>query len=438
MNRIVKNASWIIGCKLLKAMLTLITTMLTARYLGPSNFGLINYAASLVTFMTPLMKLGLDSTLVYEIVKEQKKEGEIIGSSIIMCLTSAILSLAGMILFVLFANAGEIDTLIVCVLYGLSLIFSALEMIQYWFQAKLMSKYASISMLISYIIMTITQIYFLITNKGVYWFALSHSLDFLLISILLFIIYKKKVTEKLSFSWNRCKELLNKSRYYIISSLMVTIFAQTDRVMLKLMVGNDSVGYYSAAVTCANMFAFVFAAIIDSIRPIVFEAQKKGEEPFNNSMIKMYCILIYFSLFVSLIMSLFSFFIINIMYGALYSESILALRIIVWYSTFSYIGSARNIWIMAKGLHKCLWRINLSGAVANIVINFLLIPKYGIYGAAIASLLTQIFTNVVIGFIYKPIYKNNELMIAALNPKVLIGILHKIDFRDIKAYNKKK
>ena len=59
MNRIVKNASWIIGCKLLKAMLTLITTMLTARYLGNSNFGLINYTASLVTFMTTLMKIWL-------------------------------------------------------------------------------------------------------------------------------------------------------------------------------------------------------------------------------------------------------------------------------------------------------------------------------------------------------------------------------------------
>ena len=47
----VKNASWIIGCKLAKAVLTLIVTMLTARYLGPSNYGLINYAASIVTFV---------------------------------------------------------------------------------------------------------------------------------------------------------------------------------------------------------------------------------------------------------------------------------------------------------------------------------------------------------------------------------------------------
>ena len=99
--------------------------------------------------------------------------------------------------------------------------------------------------------------------------------------------------------------------------------------------------------------------------------------------------------------------------------------IIVWYTTFSYLGSARNIWVMAEGKQKYLWIMNLSGAILNIVLNLLLIPVYNIMGAAIASLITQIFTNVIIGFIIKPIRENNNLMIKALDIRILKNIFLK-------------
>ncbi|MDD5979930.1 MAG: flippase [bacterium] len=423
--KVVKNAGWIISCKLIKAILTILITIFTARYLGPSNYGLISYAASLVTFITPIMKLGLDSTLVYEIVNDEKNEGEIIGTSMIMCFLSGLLCLIGILAFVLFVNANEFDTFIVTLLYGMLLLFQAIEMIQYWFQAKLLSKYSSIAMLISYIIVTIFQVYLLINQKSVYWFALSHSIDYLLIDIMLCFIYYKKSKYKLSFSLETGKKIFNNSKYYIISSLMVAVFAQTDKIMIKLMIGNEYVGYYSAATTCATMFAFVFAAIIDSTRPIIFENKNKSQELYEKSMIKIYSIIIYFSLIVSLFTTIIAPLIIRIMYGTNYYPSIISLRIIVWFSTFSYLGTIRNIWIMAEKKQKFLWIINLSGALLNIVINLILIPMYGINGAAFASLLTQIFSNFVIGFIIKPISYNNILMIKSINPKIIISILKK-------------
>ena len=420
--KVLKNAIWIIGCKIIKAILTLIVTMITARYLGPSNYGLISYAASLVTVVTPLMKLGLDSTLVYELVNNPKDEGKILGSTLLMCFVSGILCLIGIITFVSLVNAGEKDTLIVCSLYGVLLIFQAFEMIQYWFQAKLLSKYCSISMLLSYVIITLFQLYLLITSKSVYWFALSYSIDYLLISIFLIFFYKKNGKSKFKFSKKTFSKLLKNSKYYIISSMMVTIFAQTDKVMLKLMINNKAVGYYSAAVTCANMLAFVFAAVIDSIRPTVYEAQKESKMKFENRMIQMYSIIIYFSLFVSLFITIFSPLIIKILYGNSYTESIPALRLIVWYTTFSYLGTIRNVWIIAVNKQKHLWKINLSGALLNIILNSFLIPLYGIMGAAFASLMTQIFTNFIIGFIIKDIKDNNKLMVKSLNPMILIHI----------------
>ena len=113
-------------------------------------------------------------------------------------------------------------------------------------------------------------------------------------------------------------------------------------------------------------------------------------------------------------------------YGEQYYESIGALQIVVWYTTFSYLGSVRNIWILANDKQKYLWVINLFGAGANVVLNVTLIPLMGIYGAAIASLVTQIFTNVIVGYIIKPIRPNNAIMMSSLNPNCCLEAIRKL------------
>ena len=101
-------------------------------------------------------------------------------------------------------------------------------------------------------------------------------------------------------------------------------------------------------------------------------------------------------------MTIFSSLIIHILYGSAYSGAINALRIICWYTTFSYLGSIRNIWILCMNLQKYLFVINLSSVLLNVILNLLLIPVIGIEGAAIASFATQFFSNFIIGFILTP------------------------------------
>lgn len=406
------NACWIIGCKLIKAVLTLVTTMITARYLGVSDFGVINYAAGLVAFVVPIMKLGIDSVLVHQIVEKPDAEGEIVGTSIVLNLISAFLCILGIGAFVCIANRGEEETIIVCVIYSVLLVFQAVEMLQYWFQAKLMSKYSSMAMLFAYIIVAASQILMIVFKVNIYWFALSYSIDYLFISLILLIAYAKKGTQKFKFSFKRAKELFSISKYYIVSSLLVTVFSQTDRIMLKLMIDSEATGIYSAAATCAGMTSFIFAAIIDSMRPVIFQVAKDEDKTlFHKRMTELYSVIIYFSLIQCIVITLLSPIIIKIMYGEEFAASVNALRIVVWFTTFSYLGSVRNVWMLAENKQKYLWIINLSGALGNVILNLILIPIMGVNGAAVASLCTQIFANVIIGYIVRPISFNNKLMV---------------------------
>lgn len=415
-NKVVKNASWLIGIQLVKSLLAMVISMLTARFLGPSGFGLINYAASIVSFVAPIMYLGLTGVLVQELVTHPEREGEILGTSIFLTLISSLFCIGGVAAFVSIANFGERDTFLVCLLYSTLLIFQSLEIMIYWFQAKLLSKYSSMVALFAYLIISGYKIFLLVTGKSVYWFAVSNALDYMVIAIGLLFVYRRMGGARLRLSTETAKNLLKKSRYYIIPDMMVAIFAQTDRIMLKLMIDDAATGYYSVAVACAGMTAFVFSAVIDSFRPMIFEDKKNNEGQYEKDVCRLYSIIIYLSLLQSVFITAFAGLIIRILYGVDYVPSVSALRLIVWYTTFSYVGSVRNIWILAESKQKYLWVINLTGAAANVVLNYFLIPVMGIMGAALASLITQIFTNVIIGFIIKPIRYNNRLMIKALNP----------------------
>lgn len=426
LNKVAKNAAWIIGIKIIQAVLALIINMLTARFLGPSNFGLITYAASLVAFVVPIMSLGLNNVLVQEIVEHPEREGEALGTSMVLSAISSLCCIGGVTAFAFVANHNDPVTIMVCFLYSLNLFFQALELMQYWYQAKYLSKYMAMASLAAYLVASFYKVYLLVAAKSVYWFALSNTLDYCLIAAIIGIVYCRLGGQRLSFSPSLGKKLISKSKYYILSSMMVTVFAQTDKIMIKLMIDDAATGYYGVAIACAGMSSFLFCAIIDSFRPAIFQGQKISDEVFESRLTMLYSIVIYLSLAQSIVMTAFAGIIIHILYGAVYAPAVKALQIVVWYTTFSYMGSVRNIWILANGKQSCLWKINMSGAIVNIVMNEVLIPVWGICGAAAASLLTQFFTNVIVSYVMEAIRPNNRIMFRGADPQYFFETLKKM------------
>lgn len=421
--KVAKNAYWIIGCRIARAVFGMAINLLTARYLGPSGYGIISYASSLVAFILPIATLGINNVMVNEFIKRPDEEGKIIGTSVGLTLVSSFFCIVGLLSFVAVANNGEIETFVVCALYSTVLFLQCIDLIQYWYQAKLLSKYYSIVSLVAYLLVSLYKAVLLICGSSVYWFALTNSFDYIIIVIALYAIYFREGKERISFSFDVAKRLISQSKYYIIADLMVTVYGQTDRIMLKMILGSDEVGYYSVAASISGLTAFVFVAIIDSMRPIILDYKVKGDTlNYENSMARLYGIVTYLALLQSVFITLFSYPIVHLLYGDTYHASIEIVRILVWYTTFSYLGGARTIWILAEEKQKYLFLINCTGALLNVVLNFVLIPICGAVGAALASLVTQIFTNFIIGFIIKPIIQNNLLMLKGLNLKILFGI----------------
>ena len=415
-NKIVANASWMVGCRIAQALLGLVVGVIAARYLGPSNFGVINYAAAMVAFAVPIMQLGLNNIMVQELVNSPEKEGAILGTSILMNFVSAIACIVGILVTVCFLNAGEKVTIIVCGLYSTILIFQAVEQIQYWFQAKFLSKYIALTSFFAYLVVSGYKIALLVMGMSVYWFAVANAFDLALIAVTYLVLYRKLGSNRLSISLQIAKRMFAKSRYYIISNLMFVFLVQTDRIMIKNIMDDANVGFYSAAMTCAGMLNFVYSAIIDSFRPVIFENKKKDEILYERNVSLLYGIIFYMTFLECFFMTLLAPFVIKLLSADAFSASSVALQIVVWYIMFAYTGYIRGIWILAESKQKYLLLLNLICALGNVILNIFLIPVWGIAGAAAATVFSQIFSTVILGFIFKPLRQNNFLLFRGLNP----------------------
>ncbi|WP_295087752.1 flippase [Ruminococcus sp.] len=414
-SRVFKNISWLVGGKIVQMIIAFVVNILTARYLGSSDFGLINYASVYTGFFSSLCSLGLNSVIVKEMIDHKDKQGELLGTSIVLRLIASALSWVSIICLSCLIDKGEPLTTKIVGLCCIGMLFQAFTILEYWFQARLESKVCAIATIIAYLIMSAYKVVLLILGKSVEWFAVATSIDYIVIVAFVYMFYKKKGGPQFSFSWSTGKNLLSQSYHFIISTLMVSIYGNTDKFMLKHMLHNtSSVGNYGVAVQLCMAWVFVLQAIIDSFYPSIMELHKQDYEKYKKRNIQLYGIIFYVSLIASVGITFIAKPAVLFLYDDDYIGAVEPLKVITWYTAFSYLGVARNAWLVCEGKQKYLKYLYGSAVVLNILINWILIPKFGVTGAAVASLITQIGTSIVLPLFIKPIRENSILMLKGI------------------------
>ena len=400
-NLFVYNTIWNIGGKVLQMGLSLIVGMLTARYLGPSNYGVIGYTASFVSFFTVICQLGLTSVAVKELIDHKETEGEVLGTTIFLRICTSIISTIAITIMIYFIDDGDKVIVWVAFLQSLSLIFQSFEMFHYWYQSRMETQVSVKVQTAAYLVMSAYKIILLILGMSVQWFAFSTALEAAAVALFLYIAYRKKGTQKLSVSLAYGKKLLGESYHFILSGLMVTIYSEMDKIMLKQMLSSEATGYYVAANKVSSLWSFVLMALISSAQPLIIAARNKDYDQYIKKNKQLYAAVIWIGAAAGLAVTILGRWIILLMYGETYLAATSSLQISAWYTLFAMLGSARGTWIVCENKGKYVKYYLGVGAVVNIILNYLLIPVYGPAGAAAATLLTQIFTAVFAPALFK-------------------------------------
>ncbi len=161
------------------------------RYLGPTNFGLLSYAISFAGIFTAISTLGLDSIIVRELVNYPSKRDELLGSTFYLKLFGAFLSII-FIGITLLITSEEGFTSILILIISSSVLFQTLNIVDFYFQAKVEIKNSAIAQFIGLIISSLFKVVLILLKAQLIYFAFAFTLEFFLISIGFVTVYKFK------------------------------------------------------------------------------------------------------------------------------------------------------------------------------------------------------------------------------------------------------
>ncbi len=389
------NTSWVLFERICQMIISLFIGAASARYLGPVNYGMLNYSMSIIAIFASITSLGLEGILIKEILITPKDSGKILGSSILMRIIASILSIIAINICIYTLNPNDYLILIIGVYQSIHLLFKSFEVIDFWFQSQLKSKYVVIAKIVAMIVVAMWKILLLIFGYSVKWFALSITIETIIIAVMLTFMYYNHGGVSLTASWTMCKKLITQSYHFILVSLCIVIYSQIDKIMIGQMLDKEMVGLYSAAITISQLWFFIPNAIINSARPLIMEAKNKSEEVYIKRLKQLYSVIIWMGVSVSITFLLIGKYIIWGLYGKSYIQAAIPLSINVWAGIFALLGTVRGIWIICENYTQYSKYYIVIGSIVNIILNYILIPIYGINGAAFATLMTQ--TTVALG-----------------------------------------
>lgn len=387
LSKIFNNIGWLFFDKIFRMGVGLFLGAWMARYLGPSQLGLLNYILAIMSFLAVIAGFGLNNIVVRDLVQEAPNANQILGSAFFIQLISALLSFTLLIIvsFFLFDNKSS---QLLCIMIGITLLFKPIDVIRFYFEANTLSKYIVWAENCSFIICSLLKIILLIAHVSLLAIAGVFLIDVIIISLL--ILWAYAYNKQTFFNWQikltRIKHDLQQCWPLILSGLTIIIYMQIDKLMLGRMLNFTAIGIYTAATKISEIWYFIPMIIMSSVNPTLIQAKAVNEENYYYKLAFIIKLLVLISTFIALITTFLSPYIIQWLYGSQYQASTPVLTIHIWSGIFVSMGVATSQWFILENKQMLSFYRTLSGAIVNVLMNLALIPLYGEIGAAISTL----------------------------------------------------
>ena len=233
---------WIVGDQVFRVLINMVVNVLSARYLGPSGYGLLSYTASFVSFSLSIAGLSMDGVILKRMIQEPEREGEYLGSCAFFRLIASVLTIISVTVIVGALNPGEPLTWMLAFFQSLELLFLPLLILEAWFQRHLRSRFVSVGRVLASLAVSSYKIFLLATGKSILWFAFSELFVNMILSGVLFYFYRKEHGQPLRVSRGAGLKVLAERYHYILSNLLVSISTQMDKIRIGQMLTDKDVG----------------------------------------------------------------------------------------------------------------------------------------------------------------------------------------------------
>lgn len=386
------NFFWLVSEHIIKSLISFFVFVIVINYLGPYDFGKLTFGLTVFGILYQFATLGMDSILFRNIIKYKKSHDKLIKAAYIPRFIS------GVIIFIItsssfFFFSEDRDLIILMFILSFGFIVDAFNVYKEYFAANLKNKYIALSGILSNLISIGLNLIFVFAKFGVIWFALVFLLNKFFNVITQRFIYKKHITKKHTYYKKKLSQkMICDSWPMIFTSFTSYLYMYTDQLFINIFIGFEQLGIYATG-TKLIIFLYVIPSFISNILyPKIIELHKNHSSKIFLSKIENFynvCFVI------GLMFFIFFFFlgeiIITTLFNEKFSESVNVLIIYSFGIVFVFFESLNNKLLMIDNLQKLLLIRNVLCLSINILLNFILIPKYGIEGAAFATIISQIF-----------------------------------------------
>lgn len=383
------NTTLLLGARGVQMVLALVVGALMARYLGPAKYGVYNYVISYTGIFVALSMLGIGTIMVKDMLDKPDNLPVIMGTGLWLRFAGSILAA---ILVVVAAGVGGETSEVRWYLFIASVppVFKSLEILTYYFQAKVLSKYTVYAQMCALFIVSGLKIYFIQHEMGLVWFFYVMILDAAIFISITMVEYRmlKQSLSNWTYNTEYAKDLLKASWPLIFSGFMATIYLKIDQLMINSMMDDAATGLYAAAVKLSEAWVSIPWIIGASLYPALVNAHKEDNARFLDRVTQTYILQIGVAMVIIVPVILLAHPVTDFVFGEAYAASAIALQLHIGSLLFIFLGSVANRWLIIEGIQR-YWMMNsLIGAATNIILNLFLIPPMGINGAALATLIS--------------------------------------------------
>lgn len=422
-NNYVGNSIWILVEKASRIISGILVGILVVRYLGAEQFGIISLGLSIIAVLTIISTLGLDSLVVREILTRKPDENKILG-------TAFTLRLIGSLGVVFFTTTWAyfnkpIETTYIFFLLSVSIVFQSFTVIDFYFQSQVKGKLTAINQVITLSISAFTKLALIYFEAGLIWFACMAALEAALSALIQIYFYyaQGKGLNQWKFSSKEAHFLLKMAIPLIISTAIQMLYLNADTLLIdKILNDMGLVGQYSAGLRISQASYFIPVAICAAVFPGIVNNRNNRELQITR-LTQLYSLMLWLAICIIVGAMLVGNHVLSFLYGNKFPLSALIFKIHILGSIPVFWGTAWAMWMLAEQKQKYVVTMQVMIALTVLFLDFYLIPKLGIAGAA-SSLIIGLY--VAFGYMilgYNP--KENILMFkSALNPKHLLDIFN--------------
>lgn len=388
---IVQNLFWAIMGKFVNLLSGLLVGIIVARYLGPEQYGLMNYVLSYVFLFQTFAIFGLDSIEIREEARHQANFETIIGTAFgIKIITGVIF----MILSIATSFVMEADsyTTILVAIYSFSIVLNSFSVIRNYFTSIVQNEYVVKAEISRCLLSMAIKIVLLLLHLPLIWFIVSYMIDFAFLASGYVVAYHAKIGKL--YNWKFDKKtalfLLKESFPLLLTSTAVIMYQRIDQVMIGQMVDKTAVGYFSVATRFVEVLIYIPMTLAQTIAPVLVRARERSEQEYEKKCQQFMNFSLWLSLSAAFATSLLANPIVGITFGSAYTPAVLVLQIMAFKVASVALSNTAGTMLVCEGLQKYAILRDAFGCIVCIVLNYLLLPHYGIIAAAYVAIISNI------------------------------------------------